>query len=324
MPRFLDLLDFLHSRHFSYYEEKYDHHIQKVIKFSVIVAKLFFCSGMTTVMSILSAPIITSQDHRTTPLPFPVNLQNRSIFIYLAVYVFQIVALTSAAWTSIGFDNLSTSMMGLCSAYFAILRETIEETTKDLLSTKDDGNDLDKYRTLDGPIHKELSECAEHHLAVIKVTEEIENVFSYVFLSQFLCSAFGICFVGFTFINAEPGSVEFIFALSFLGTLMFQITLYCSHGNEVTLQSAMISDACYMTKWVYCGPLVRKTLFLIMERSKRPMVLTAGKFVNLSLESLMAVVRHHNLNVVVIYNVENFDEDEEDKEEEDLTVPTLT
>lgn len=57
-------------------------------------------------------------------------------------------------------------------------------------------------------------------------------------------------------------------------------------------------DACYMTEWVACGPLVRKTLFLIMERSKRPLILTAGKFIILSLSSLVGV----STSVIVINN----------------------
>lgn len=44
-----------------------------------------------------------------------------------------------------------------------------------------------------------------------------------------------------------------------------------------------------MSEWIYSGRLVRQSLFLIMERSKRPLALTAGKFIDLSLMSLMAV-----------------------------------
>ncbi|XP_031330090.1 odorant receptor 94a-like [Photinus pyralis] len=194
--------------------------------------------------------------------------------------------------------------MGLCSAYFAILRRTILLTTSKFQKENDElyTNDCEKYNE---QVHDNLSKCVEHHLAVIKFTEDIENIFRYVFLSQFVCSAGGICLVGFTFINAEPGSVEFIFALSFLGTLMFQITLYCSYGNEVTIQSSRVLDACYMAEWVSCGPKVRQCLFIIMERSKRPMVLTAGKFVNLSLASLVAVFKSAGSYAMVLYHLYN-------------------
>ncbi|KAB0804556.1 hypothetical protein PPYR_01526 [Photinus pyralis] len=215
--------------------------------------------------------------------------------------MYQSVVLVVAGSSSVGFDNLSTSMMGLCSAYFAILTETIISTTRKLQRTRN----IHSYKKFDKEIYHDLSKCIEHHLAVIKFTETIEHIFSYVFLSQFLSSAFGICLTGFTSVSSKPGSVEFMFALTFLCTLMFQITLYCSYGNEVTLQSYKVLEACYMTEWIYCGSEVRKNLFLIMERSKRPMVLTAGKFINLSLTSLVSVFRSAASYAVVLYQLYN-------------------
>ncbi|XP_031329655.1 odorant receptor 94a-like isoform X1 [Photinus pyralis] len=103
--------------------------------------------------------------------------------------------------------------------------------------------------------------------------------------------------------KSEPGSLECVIALSVMGTLMFQITLYCAYGNEVTIQSAMVLDACYMTEWIYCGPEVRRNLFLIMERSKRPLVLTAGKFINLSLSSLVSVIKSAASYAMVLYQL---------------------
>ncbi|KAF2886566.1 hypothetical protein ILUMI_19606 [Ignelater luminosus] len=58
-------------------------------------------------------------------------------------------------------------------------------------------------------------------------------------------------------------------------------------GNSVI--SAKIRSACYMSEWINCGPLVRKSLFIIMERAKRPLILTAGGFVSLSLDTLVSV-----------------------------------
>ncbi|KAF2885570.1 hypothetical protein ILUMI_20603 [Ignelater luminosus] len=55
------------------------------------------------------------------------------------------------------------------------------------------------------------------------------------------------------------------------------------------VQSAKIGDACYMSEWINCGPSVRKSLFIIMERAKRPLELTAGGFVSLSLDTLVSV-----------------------------------
>ncbi|KAB0804557.1 hypothetical protein PPYR_01527 [Photinus pyralis] len=304
MPVFLDLLDFLHSPHFSYHKDEVDHHLKRIIDFAIAVVKLFLCSCVTTVFCMITTPLFASKGTRLTPLPFPLDFEKHSFLTYISVYLYQCLGLASACCSSIGFDNLSTSMMGLCSAYFAILTETIISTTNEF-QKKANENHIRSYEKFDEQVYSDLSQCVEHHLAVIKFTETIENIFSYVFLSQFLCSAFGICLAGFTSINAKPGSVEFIFALSFLGTLMFQITLYCSYGNEVTIQSYRVLEACYMTEWVYRGPKVRQNLFLIMERSKRPMVMTAGKFVNLSLSSLVSVFRSAASYAMVLYQLYN-------------------
>ncbi|KAB0805267.1 hypothetical protein PPYR_02237 [Photinus pyralis] len=300
MPAFLELLDFIRSPHFFYHREEFDHHLKRIIKIATVVVKLFFCSGMTTYTCLISAPLF-SKEERITPFPFPLDLKQYSVMVYILVYVFQSVALFAAAWISIGFDNLSTGMMGLCSAYFAILRQTIIFATEEFRNEKLDNINL--YSKHDKQIYRDLSDCSTHHLAVISFTQQIEKIFSYVFLSQFLCSAGGICLSGFTFINSEPGSPECIFALNLMGTLMFQITLYCAYGNEVTVQSAMVLDACYMTEWIYCGPEVRRSLFLIMERSKRPLALTAGKFVNLSLSSLVSVIKSAGSYAMVLYQL---------------------
>ncbi|KAF2899187.1 hypothetical protein ILUMI_06990 [Ignelater luminosus] len=61
------------------------------------------------------------------------------------------------------------------------------------------------------------------------------------------------------------------------------------NGNEIILQSMKIREACYMSEWVNCGPSVRKTLFIIMERTKRPLKLYAGGFISLSLDTLVSV-----------------------------------
>lgn len=170
MPGFLDLLDFLHSPHFTYYEEEFDPNLARIIRFARVLVKLFLCSGVTTVISILLAPCLNPARERQTPLPFPLDLKEQPLFIYIIVYAFQCFALFSAAWTSIGFDNLSTSMMGLSAGYSQILRKTIVKITapKILLRDYESIDILKSYGAFDGTVNKKLCKCVEHHLAIIK------------------------------------------------------------------------------------------------------------------------------------------------------------
>lgn len=57
----------------------------------------------------------------------------------------------------------------------------------------------------------------------------------------------------------------------------------------VTFQSTDLGEACYMTQWYEFDLQSQKTILTIMERSKRPVVLTAGKFFSLTLGTLARV-----------------------------------
>lgn len=59
--------------------------------------------------------------------------------------------------------------------------------------------------------------------------------------------------------------------------------------KNVDFQSDQISQACYMSNWYESHIAVRKILFIMMERTKRPFIVTAGGFFTLSLPTLVSV-----------------------------------
>ncbi|KAK4885294.1 hypothetical protein RN001_001565 [Aquatica leii] len=142
---------------------------------------------IVTVHCIILTPLLQSQEMRLTPMPFPIDLSKQPLILYLVVYGFQWIGLFSAAWSSVGFDNLSTSMMGLCSAYFSILQETIIEATNTFKNVKDEYTTLKKYKSLDVYVYSRLSKCVEHHIAVINCRpSQISTTFNYRYLMPLL------------------------------------------------------------------------------------------------------------------------------------------
>ncbi|KAF2890455.1 hypothetical protein ILUMI_15718, partial [Ignelater luminosus] len=119
----------------------------------------------------------------------------------------------------------------------------------------------------------------------------IQATFSTAFLIQLLISLFITCLIGFTLILIPITSIDFGVIALFFVAASTELIMFCSAGNEVTLQSEQIGDACYMSHWVDCGPSVRKTLFIIMERAKRPFRMSAAGFVFLSLDTLVSVFK---------------------------------
>jgi hypothetical protein len=55
------------------------------------------------------------------------------------------------------------------------------------------------------------------------------------------------------------------------------------------LQSQAVGDAVYDCDWLDESPNIRRSLNLVMARAKRPCKVTAGKFMDLNLESYFLV-----------------------------------
>lgn len=71
--------------------------------------------------------------------------------------------------------------------------------------------------------------------------------------------------------------------------IICEISLICYWGNEISLESQNVIHACYDVNFFGSDVRFQKALFLIMERSKRPITLTAGKFSPLTLGTFLWV-----------------------------------
>ncbi|XP_049821496.1 odorant receptor 30a-like [Aethina tumida] len=84
---------------------------------------------------------------------------------------------------------------------------------------------------------------------------------------------------------------QFILLCCYFMTMMCQIAMYCYFGHNIMTSSSEITTACYMSNWLNFSVKVRKMLILIMERAKRPLIITAGRYFILNLATLMAILK---------------------------------
>ncbi|KAG5889143.1 hypothetical protein JTB14_016249 [Gonioctena quinquepunctata] len=129
----------------------------------------------------------------------------------------------------------------------------------------------------------------------------IEIAFSNSNFGQCIASALSISFLIFQLIVVvEFPSVKFFIGIAFTNVIFFQTLAYCWFGQNITIKSAEVGEACYMTNWYEADVRVRKTIYIMMERCKKPLEIKAKLFTfNLSLfvtilrtsYSYMAVMR---------------------------------
>lgn len=152
-----------------------------------------------------------------------------------------------------------------------------------------------------------MKECISHHQHIILLADEVEEEYNYLMLLQFLGTLIILCvtlfqmsvvkeFLYFLFpreyfyyFQYAPGSYEFMSAFCYLFLMLWQIFVYCWHGNEVQLESFSVACAIYACDWIGMDESTKKMLVLMMLRAQRPLKITAGKFAFLSVETFTTV-----------------------------------
>nr|CAI5863159.1 unnamed protein product [Callosobruchus analis] len=147
-----------------------------------------------------------------------------------------------------------------------------------------------KKRSIIVPLLKNLT---KHHYEIDHLAQTLNELLSPISFIQCISSGLAICFVGFQLmVVVPPGSPEFISQAAYFCSMFSQIFFYCWYGQNIILKSTSISSSYYSTNWYDVYPTnIRSYLFLIMERTKRPLILRAGGVFPLSLSTLMSILK---------------------------------
>lgn len=71
--------------------------------------------------------------------------------------------------------------------------------------------------------------------------------------------------------------------------MLVEIFLPCFFGNEIMLASNSLSYCLFSSDWTEQNITYKKKMIIFIERLRRPIVITAGKIVNLSLITFTSV-----------------------------------
>ncbi|KAK5647664.1 hypothetical protein RI129_002556 [Pyrocoelia pectoralis] len=258
---FLKIIEFLKDPIFLSYPYELDHYMVKTVRQSTFIANTYRYIVGCCVVLYLVYPMV---DHKSLPFPFPLEL---GVYRYF-MYAFQIVTVGIGAWNNSSIDTLTTSLMGISAAQLDILYEKIIRIQNE---APENGNKNDKN------VLKVLRQCVKHHNAIIQLSASIK-MYRY------------IKFMVYIFIIGTINS-QFIMLLNYIIILMIQLFIYCWYGNEIMIKSVQIGEACYKIDWYNRDKSVGQFLFIIMERSKRPLTVTTVKLSTLSLTSFKSLLQ---------------------------------
>nr|XP_016994805.1 putative odorant receptor 92a [Drosophila takahashii] len=152
-------------------------------------------------------------------------------------------------------------------------------------------DDLEAY---DGGDHtdeeniKYLHDLVVYHARALDLSEEVNNIFSFLILWNFIAASLVICFAGFqiTASNVEDIVLYFIF----FSASLVQVFVVCYYGDEMISSSSRIGHSAFNQNWLPCSTKYKRILKFIIARSHKPASIRPPTFPPISFNTFMKVI----------------------------------
>ncbi|KAH1011027.1 hypothetical protein HUJ04_000469 [Dendroctonus ponderosae] len=269
-----NMLDSMDSPIFHAYPPEMQKHQDNCIRVSNLIGKFFVYLVGGTILFYLNKPFYSSYP---LPITFSHPLTTTTFYLLLTL---QCVCSFYLIMIGICFDML---VMGLANVATAQLDMLIEEITTFTPTS---------IETLEKEEHRFIKRCAERHNAIISYVNSIEDVFTYIFLAQCVVSVTCICNGLFQLTHVAPVfSIHFYYNCIFTFNVLFEIGICCWFATLMTNKGNDVADACYNYNWLHSSSATRKLLLIMLCRSQKPLFITVGKIIQLSIGSFLSVLK---------------------------------
>ncbi|XP_077261516.1 odorant receptor 13a-like isoform X1 [Temnothorax americanus] len=141
------------------------------------------------------------------------------------------------------------------------------------------------------------------HQKIITLSENIENLYTYIALMQLLWNTLVICCTGFVIvitIRTNDSGTTSIKSVSFYIAITLEVFILCFAGEFLSAKSRSISNAIYESLWYDMPPTNSRILLFVILRSQKRLTITAGKFVDLTLEGFTSIMKASGSYVSVL------------------------
>lgn len=170
-------------------------------------------------------------------------------------------------------------------AFITLICMQYDNLCKRLLVIGDDPN----FRTPATDASEKFIELVKLHETLIRLSRNLEKIYSASIFFNFFGSSILICLVGYQISVGIKSEILVKFAV-FLAASSIQILLLCYYGNKLTTASGNVAEAAYASGWNKREMKEQKTFLLLMiQRSQRPAVISAFKFSVVSLNAFTTV-----------------------------------
>nr|QRF70987.1 odorant receptor [Semiothisa cinerearia] len=240
--------------------------------------------GLTVITTIGWA---TSAESNQLPLRAWYPYDTSKTPAYQLTYVHQVIALFIAAYLNVAKDTLVSTLVAQCTCRLRLLGLALTTLGNDLTVP----DELMFTPAQEEMITSRLRGCVVQHQAALEAVLQLQTCFSIPTFAQFTVSLIIICVTAFQLVSQTGNVVRLLSMGTYLLNMCFQVFIYCYQGNQLSEESSELGVSAYQWPWYACGARARRSLLVVMVRTRRAARLTAGGFTALSLASFMAIIK---------------------------------
>ncbi|KYB29104.1 Odorant receptor 94a-like Protein [Tribolium castaneum] len=277
---------------FHIYTKRQEHIIEECVAICRRNCRLFLTFCTITVINWSITPFFLPGNNLPVEIWSPFEHKASRKFYFLS-FVYIVAGVGNAAVSSGVIDPLLAGLISHATSQLKVLKNNLQfldEHAEERIASRNISF-IERKRFKADFIYQQIKLCVNHHIAITEFIDVYEDTYSSSVFIQFAASVVVICISCLRLSMVEPFTFTFFVMALFLWTMLCEIFLYCYYGTILYEENHSLTNAIYMGKWYNYDIKSMKALVILMERSKRPMIVTAGKILDLSLETFTTVKR---------------------------------
>ncbi|XP_063625011.1 odorant receptor 67a-like [Cydia splendana] len=199
-----------------------------------------------------------------------------SVWKYVAVYLMQILATTTIYECS--YESCDMFLFTLTvdvSMLFRLLQH-------DLVNIN-----VDRGQGADESLEN-LKNIVKRHHKLLKLAEDLDEIFGAIMFNVLIFSSLIICFFGFLGIAIEVKFQQCMYLTAAI-VVLFSVFYIMLPGQILSDTSSGVASAAYQTLWYNSDQRFRKIIVIIMSRSQKPCKLRAMGYADVNLETFYKI-----------------------------------
>ncbi|XP_018301346.1 odorant receptor 4-like [Mycetomoellerius zeteki] len=255
-------------------------------KISDRITNMIFILHTMTITAYCIGPIIADVDItdkielpliNKVKLPFSVNTQQ----MYRVVLIIEFIHMILTNWASGVINIIFLAMIIHVGGQMDVLQRWLAEFIPKEIENEQKS------------VVITTNEIILKHQKIIQFSENIESLYTYIALLLFASNTILMCSLGFLIVTAlgtDDVVEQMMKCLLFFMSTNLEAFIFCYAGEYLNSKSKEIGFATYNCAWYNLKSKDSRILLLIILRSQKQLTLTAGKIMDLTLESFTSIM----------------------------------